>query len=104
MEVYDLMVKNGIPTARHVVVHRKEEVKEVDGTSSWILSAPTTTFVEEEDHIEVDGVRLSKPFVEKPFDADDHNVYIYYPRYSFSSLSFLSLSPLLLFCFFFVWN
>ena len=26
----------------------------------------------------IDGVKLSKPFVEKPFDAENHNIYIYY--------------------------
>ncbi len=28
----------------------------------------------------MDGVRISKPFVEKPSWADDHNVHIYYPH------------------------
>ena len=34
---------------------------------------------EHDDHIEVNGVVVHKPFVEKPVDADDHNIAIYYP-------------------------
>lgn len=34
---------------------------------------------EHDDHIEVNGVVINKPFVEKPVDADDHNIAIYYP-------------------------
>lgn len=34
---------------------------------------------EHDDHIEVNGVIIHKPFVEKPVDADDHNIAIYYP-------------------------
>ena len=43
---------------------------------------PTRTDVEideHDDHIEVNGVIIQKPFVEKPVDADDHNIAIYYP-------------------------
>ena len=36
-------------------------------------------FVESEDSIEVNGVTFHKPLVEKPINADDHNVYIYFP-------------------------
>ena len=35
--------------------------------------------IEFDDHIEYRGKKLFKPFVEKPFNGDDHNIYIYYP-------------------------
>lgn len=37
-------------------------------------------FVETEDYVELRGVRINKPFVEKPSNAEDHNIYIYYPH------------------------
>jgi inositol hexakisphosphate/diphosphoinositol-pentakisphosphate kinase len=39
----------------------------------------TDVLVEDEDWVEVNGVRIEKPFVEKPVNAEDHNVYVYYP-------------------------
>ncbi|CAN0515677.1 unnamed protein product, partial [Ectocarpus sp. 12 AP-2014] len=30
-------------------------------------------------YAKVNSVTVHKPFVEKPVDAEDHNVYIYYP-------------------------
>ncbi len=63
---YSTLTRNGIPVPKHVFCSR-------DG--------PTPPrVVEEDDYLEVDGVRINKPFVEKPVDAEDHNVYIYYPR------------------------
>lgn len=38
------------------------------------------TFLEDEDWVEISGVRICKPFVEKPADGEDHNVHIYYPH------------------------
>ena len=35
--------------------------------------------MEFDDHIEYKGQKLYKPFVEKPFNGDDHDIYIYYP-------------------------
>ena len=35
--------------------------------------------IEYDDHIEYKGQKLNKPFIEKPFNGDDHNIYIYYP-------------------------
>jgi hypothetical protein len=34
----------------------------------------------QEDYVELGGVRIHKPFVEKPASGEDHNVYIYYPH------------------------
>ena len=35
--------------------------------------------VEADDFIEVNSAIFHKPFVEKPVNAEDHNVYIYFP-------------------------
>lgn len=37
-------------------------------------------FAEFPDSIVVNGRRLDKPFIEKPVDADDHNVCVYFPN------------------------
>lgn len=39
-------------------------------------------FQETVDYITFDGVKIYKPFVEKPLDGDDHNIYVYYPMSS----------------------
>ena len=33
----------------------------------------------QDDSVIVNGVVFNKPFVEKPVDAEDHNIIIYYP-------------------------
>lgn len=35
-------------------------------------------FEEGEDFLKINGEKIAKPFVEKPVDAEDHNVYLYY--------------------------
>lgn len=45
-----------------------------------ILLPDPDGFVEGEDYVELNGVRIDKPFVEKPVSGEDHNIYIYYPH------------------------
>ncbi|GFS26684.1 inositol hexakisphosphate and diphosphoinositol-pentakisphosphate kinase, partial [Elysia marginata] len=63
-KVYALMEENNIPHPRYAVLDRND---------------PNCQFVETEDSIEVNGKLFMKPFVEKPVDAEDHNIYIYFP-------------------------
>lgn len=46
------------------------------------LEEGTTEFIEAEDFIQVGSTVVHKPFVEKPVDANDHNVCVYYPMAS----------------------
>ena len=59
-----------MPTPRHEALSRDREAA---GT------APPQTLEEYDDYIVVNGVKIEKPFVEKPVDSDDHNIHIYYP-------------------------
>lgn len=44
---------------------------------SWGLFAWLTCF-SKEDSIEIGGEVFEKPFVEKPINSNNHNIYIYY--------------------------
>ncbi|RLN94184.1 hypothetical protein BBJ28_00017518 [Nothophytophthora sp. Chile5] len=68
-DVYRVLQEHDVPTPRHVVVSR-------DGYNG---QTTPPRVVEGDDFIEVDGVRVNKPFVEKPVDGEDHNIHIYYP-------------------------
>ncbi|KAL2335562.1 hypothetical protein Fmac_016775 [Flemingia macrophylla] len=57
----------GIPVPRYALVIREAPYQQLD------------YFIEEEDFVEVHGKRFWKPFVEKPVDADNHSIMIYYP-------------------------
>ena len=52
------------------------EIKEF---SSFRNDPTKNSLVEQDDHVEVNGVVFNKPFVEKPVSAEDHNIYVYYP-------------------------
>ena len=64
--VYALLQEQGIDVPKHVVLNRED---------------PSVTNVVEEfdEYIVVNGTQINKPLVEKPVDAEDHNIYIYYP-------------------------
>lgn len=68
-KIYATLAAAGVSTPRHAVLER-------DPATGAVLNA---SVVEGDDWIEIDGERITKPFVEKPVDAEDHNVYIYYP-------------------------
>jgi inositol hexakisphosphate/diphosphoinositol-pentakisphosphate kinase len=71
-QVYTLLEQNGVNHPNAIFVERDAETKELVGL------APEE-FVEGDDFIKVGSRKISKPFVEKPFDAEDHNICIYYP-------------------------
>lgn len=65
-KVYELLMSQGIDVPFHVFCNRDDQKIE--------------NVVEEfDEYIIVNGVQINKPLVEKPIDAEDHNIYIYYP-------------------------
>jgi inositol-hexakisphosphate/diphosphoinositol-pentakisphosphate 1-kinase len=62
IKVYQILKEAGIEQPRYAIKH--EDEKDV---------------IEQEDQIEIRGQVFNKPFVEKPINADDHNIYIYFP-------------------------
>eukprot|EP01132_Coremiostelium_polycephalum_P000931 gene931-1175_t len=68
-KVYQILKSNGISSPKNVFLLRDKQTNE-----------PLSKFIECEDYIEINGERIYKPFIEKPFDSDDHNNFIYYPK------------------------
>nr|KYP69274.1 Inositol hexakisphosphate and diphosphoinositol-pentakisphosphate kinase [Cajanus cajan] len=66
-KVYEHLKKFGISVPRYALVNREVPYQQLD------------YFIEEEDFVEVHGMRFWKPFVEKPIDGDNHSIMIYYP-------------------------
>lgn len=70
-KVYRRLIEAGIPVPHHIIVDR-------DGLPEGMLDPEG--FKEAEDFVELNDVRINKPFVEKPASGEDHNIYIYYPH------------------------
>jgi hypothetical protein len=75
-KVYDLLEASGIDVPRHVYLSRDGYVSTGTGDGNGSGEQELQEF---DDHIEVNGVAIHKPFVEKPVNAEDHNIAIYYP-------------------------
>jgi hypothetical protein len=72
-KVYTLLQANGIHVPVHVFCERDKKDKEGN-------LLPDTNVIEEfDEYIVVNGQQINKPLVEKPVDAENHNIYIYYP-------------------------
>ena len=83
-QVYDLLEASGIDVPRHVFFSQDNYISTGtgDGTKKTLAQQQHSSdkeVQEYDDHIEINGVKIVKPFVEKPVDADDHNIAIYYP-------------------------
>eukprot|EP01080_Neovahlkampfia_damariscottae_P011686 gene11686-4921_t len=63
LEINKILQINKIPTAKSILVYREKDKK--------------SNFSQTNDYIMVDDVKFYKPFVEKPKDAWNHDVYIY---------------------------
>ena len=66
--IFHLLKDLGIRCPIHLVVLRGEDA----------VGKEHQNFIEGDDFIEVNGVRMDKPFVEKPISGEDHNIYVYY--------------------------
>ncbi|XP_076472834.1 inositol hexakisphosphate and diphosphoinositol-pentakisphosphate kinase 2-like isoform X2 [Babylonia areolata] len=65
-EVYRVLAEHSVPHPRYTVLNREKD--------------PNCEVKETDDSIEINSQRYIKPFVEKPIDAENHNVYIYFPQ------------------------
>ncbi|KAJ2016093.1 inositol hexakisphosphate and diphosphoinositol-pentakisphosphate kinase [Coemansia sp. S100] len=91
--VLEMLRHIGVPTPLHLVASRDGGPtvhpllrRVVEQRMGFTLGEPTAQLagardiVEEidEDTLRVGGKTIRKPFVEKPCDAEDHNIYVYY--------------------------
>ena len=77
--VYKILKAHDIPTPPHIVANRNDPAPA--GTMpTHAVDFEAENFAEYEDYVEVNGERIDKPFVEKPADAENHNICIYYPH------------------------
>ena len=63
--VYAILESVGVPVPKHVCFDASDKSTTVEDSDEWL---------------QINGVRINKPLVEKPISGEDHNIYIYYPR------------------------
>ncbi|ANB12595.1 inositol polyphosphate kinase VIP1 [Sugiyamaella lignohabitans] len=90
--VLKLLDANNVPTPQRLVISRDGGPKVDEKVRAKLASHGVNLEYEPELQFEMiddgdtlrlsDGSTLQKPFVEKPVDGEDHNVYVYYPKKS----------------------
>ena len=66
-KVYDHLELSGIDVPRHVYLSRDGYISKGSGDGNGSRDQEVLEF---DDHIEINGVSIHKPFVEKPVDAE----------------------------------
>jgi inositol-hexakisphosphate/diphosphoinositol-pentakisphosphate 1-kinase len=74
--VYDVLEGSGIDVPRHAYLSRDGYQSTGSGDGNGGKDQEVTEF---DDHVIINGITITKPFVEKPVDAENHNICIYYP-------------------------
>ena len=73
--VYNTLLAHGLPVPRHVLVARDAAPGRPPPPEAWAPTARCDEEVEEtEEFLRVGSTKIGKPFVEKPVDAEDHNM------------------------------
>mmetsp|Transcript_103871 Transcript_103871/g.294270 ORF Transcript_103871/g.294270 Transcript_103871/m.294270 type:complete len:1058 (+) Transcript_103871:42-3215(+) len=78
-KVYALLKENYIPHPQAIVVER-------DPATGALVGLGEDEFYEADDYLQIGSQKICKPFVEKPIDAEDHNICLYYPGGGVKSL------------------
>ena len=78
-KVYALLKENYIPHPQAIVVER-------DPATGALVGLGEDEFYEGDDYLQIGSRKISKPFVEKLIDAEDHNICLYSPGSGVASL------------------